>query len=59
MRVLAIDPALRNTGYAIIERIEGKRSGEYQAITYGVVKNAKKHQKVTIFSGERDSHESL
>jgi len=42
MRVLSIDPALRNTGYAIIERIEGKRSPEYQAVTYGVVKNSKK-----------------
>jgi len=42
MRVLSIDPALRNTGYAIIERIEGKRSPEYRAITYGVVKNSKK-----------------
>ncbi len=42
MRVLSIDPALRNTGYAIIERIEGKRSPEYQTITYGVVKNSRK-----------------
>jgi crossover junction endodeoxyribonuclease RuvC len=42
MRVLSIDPALRNTGYAVIERTEGKRSSEYQVITYGVVKNAKK-----------------
>jgi crossover junction endodeoxyribonuclease RuvC len=42
MRVLSIDPALRNTGYAIIERIEGKRSPDYRAITYGVVKNSKK-----------------
>ena len=42
MRVLSIDPALRNTGYAVIERIEGKRSTEYRAITYGVIKNPKK-----------------
>lgn len=42
MRVLSIDPALRNTGYAIIERVDGKHSPEYQAITYGVVKNSKK-----------------
>lgn len=39
MRVLSIDPALRNTGYAIIERIAGSRSPQYQALTYGVVKN--------------------
>ncbi len=39
MRVLAIDPALRNTGFGVIERIEGSRSPEYRALTYGVVKN--------------------
>ncbi|MCF6311955.1 MAG: crossover junction endodeoxyribonuclease RuvC [Verrucomicrobiales bacterium] len=39
MRVLSIDPALRNTGYAIIERIASSRSPQYRALTYGVVKN--------------------
>ncbi len=36
MRVLAIDPALRNTGFAVIEA-EGR---DYRALTYGVVKNS-------------------
>lgn len=34
-RVLAIDPALRKTGYAVLE----KRAGELRAITYGVIQN--------------------
>lgn len=42
MRVLSIDPALRNTGYAIIERITSQGSPTYQALTYGVVKNSRK-----------------
>jgi crossover junction endodeoxyribonuclease RuvC len=35
-RVLAIDPALRNTGYAILERAGGKIT----ALDYGTIKNA-------------------
>ena len=35
-RVLAIDPALRNTGYAILEK-DGSR---IVALTYGTIKNA-------------------
>src|SRR4051812_31369323 len=38
-RVLAIDPALRNTGYAILERAG---SGRFRALAFGVVKNADK-----------------
>jgi len=48
MRVLSVDPALRNTGYAVIERIdtgdEARRlpqQGRYQALTYGVISNHK------------------
>lgn len=41
MRVLSIDPALRNTGYAVIERIESGRKPTYRALTYGVVQNRK------------------
>ena len=45
MRVLAIDPALRNTGYAVLERASapprGGRAG-YHALTYGVIRNAPK-----------------
>ncbi|MEM7383479.1 MAG: crossover junction endodeoxyribonuclease RuvC [Verrucomicrobiota bacterium] len=36
MRLLSIDPALRNTGYAIIEQVKPR---EYRALAYGVVKN--------------------
>lgn len=35
MRVLAIDPALRNTGYAVLERI-GRQT---QALNWGVIHN--------------------
>ena len=47
MRVLSIDPALRNTGYAIVERIapDPKIRGskpDFKALTYGVIKNAPK-----------------
>jgi crossover junction endodeoxyribonuclease RuvC len=46
MRVLAIDPALRNTGYAVLERLPhrpGARANEdYRALTYGVIRNSPK-----------------
>lgn len=35
-RVLAIDPALRNTGYAVLE----KNGAKITAVTYGTIKNA-------------------
>lgn len=35
-RVLAIDPALRNTGYAVLE----KNGSRVVALTYGTIKNA-------------------
>jgi crossover junction endodeoxyribonuclease RuvC len=35
-RVLAIDPSLRGTGYAILE----KAGGTVRAVTYGTIKNA-------------------
>ncbi|CAN5249479.1 crossover junction endodeoxyribonuclease RuvC [soil metagenome] len=35
MRVLSVDPALRNTGYAVIERT----GREYRALCYGVIAN--------------------
>lgn len=38
-RVLAIDPALRNTGYAVLERASG---GRFQALAYGTIRNAEK-----------------
>lgn len=38
MRVLAIDPALRNTGYAIVQR-EGK---DFRALAYGTISNPPK-----------------
>jgi crossover junction endodeoxyribonuclease RuvC len=38
MRVLSIDPALRSTGYAVMERV----GREYKALAHGVVKNPSK-----------------
>jgi crossover junction endodeoxyribonuclease RuvC len=38
-RVIAIDPALRKTGYAVIERAP---HGRFRVLTHGVVKNADK-----------------
>ncbi|MGI8603147.1 MAG: crossover junction endodeoxyribonuclease RuvC [Verrucomicrobiales bacterium] len=35
MRVLAIDPALRNTGFAVLERLER----DIRALTFGVIHN--------------------
>lgn len=37
-RVLSIDPALRNTGYAVLERL----GTEMKLVTYGVIRNAPK-----------------
>ena len=49
MRVLSIDPALRNTGYAILEQVETLGGGrrlpqqvQYRAVTYGVIHNVPK-----------------
>ena len=39
MRVLSIDPALRKTGFAVIERSGEK---DYRAITYGIIRNPPK-----------------
>ncbi len=43
MRVLSIDPALRKTGYAVVEGIHqpGKKPA-YRALTYGVISNPPK-----------------
>ena len=38
MRVLSIDPALRNTGYAVIEK-SGK---DFRALAYGTISNPPK-----------------
>ena len=42
MRVLSIDPALRNTGYAILERKTVGQRREYRALDYGVISNNRK-----------------
>lgn len=39
IRVLSVDPALRNTGYAVLERREGTRQPVHTAVTYGVIRN--------------------
>jgi crossover junction endodeoxyribonuclease RuvC len=38
MRILAIDPSLRSTGFAVMEK-SGKK---FQAVTYGIIRNADK-----------------
>lgn len=35
MRVLAIDPSLRSTGYAVLEKVAGK----YRVLDFGTIKN--------------------
>ncbi len=41
MRIISIDPALRNTGYALIERKDNPgRKPDYRAIDYGTIKNS-------------------
>tara|TARA_R110002096_G_scaffold24760_7_gene77947 strand:- start:7868 stop:8401 length:534 start_codon:yes stop_codon:yes gene_type:complete len=48
MRVISIDPALRNTGYAVLEKVaspDGRRIPQkdlYKTLTYGVVHNPPK-----------------
>jgi crossover junction endodeoxyribonuclease RuvC len=39
MRVLCVDPALRNTGYAVVE---GENRQNHRAVAYGVVRNGPK-----------------
>lgn len=42
MRVLSIDPALRNTGYSVLESYQNARGRtEYRAIDYGTIRNAR------------------
>ncbi len=42
MRVISIDPALRKTGYSVIESYTGPRGRtEYRAIDYGTITNAR------------------
>lgn len=38
LRILAVDPALRNTGYAVLHQ----EAGQIRAVTYGVIQNAPK-----------------
>lgn len=38
MRILAIDPSLRSTGFAVLEKAAGVR-GKIRALEYGIVKN--------------------
>ncbi len=39
MRVLSIDPALRNTGFAVLEKLPGAR--DPRALTFGVIVNGR------------------
>ncbi len=39
MRVLSIDPAVRNTGYAVVEQaVDARRRATFRAVTYGTIK---------------------
>lgn len=40
MRVLAVDPAVRNTGYAIVEEV----GRDFRALDFGVISIAQKHK---------------
>ena len=44
MRVLAIDPALRNTGYGVIEEVaaDPRKAVDYRALAYGTIRNPPK-----------------
>lgn len=44
MRVLAIDPALRNSGFGVIEQFSGgpSRADDYRALAYGTIRNPPK-----------------
>ncbi len=44
MRVLAIDPALRKTGYGVVEQLLGdpRQKVEYRALAYGTIRNPPK-----------------
>ena len=39
MRILAIDPSLRSTGFAVLERLAGAK---VRALEYGAIKNPAK-----------------
>ena len=49
MRVLSIDPALRNTGFAVVERIAAQNGGprrgskpQFRSLVHGTIKNHRK-----------------
>ncbi len=41
MIVLAVDPAVRNTGYAVVQALEG---GKFRALDYGVISVPARHK---------------
>ena len=56
VRVLSIDPALRNTGYAVLERIlESGRKPVYRSLTYGVISNKRGLRQSTCLVSIRES----
>lgn len=53
MRVLAVDPALRNTGYAVLERL----GRDTRALTWGVITNpASRRQSQCLVSIREELH---
>ena len=55
-RVLAIDPALRNTGYAVIEH---SPKGDYRVISYGTIKNSPKMLQSGCLVATRDALDEI
>lgn len=55
MRVLSIDPALRKTGYAVIERSQEKgRKPDFRALTHGVIDNKRNLRQSTCLVSIRE-----
>lgn len=55
VRVLSIDPALRNTGYAVVEQIlESGRKPVYRALTYDVISNKRSLRQSTCLVSIRE-----
>ncbi len=52
MRVLSIDPALRKTGYAIVEETAPK---SYRAVSYGIIHNKASLRQSRCLVGIRDA----
>ena len=62
MRVLSIDPALRNTGYGVIEQLDGGpgRQPDYRALAWGTIRNPPKlRQSACLVAIREQIHELI